>query len=59
METMEAAAGITFKAIGPGGLWVAPLSPHLCSHSPPRCNADKLTYGKQLWVYTPDAIEEF
>ena len=36
METMEAAAGITFKAIGPGGLWVAPLPPHHCSHCPPR-----------------------
>ena len=36
METMEVASNIPFKAIGPGGFWVAPLPPHHCSHCPPR-----------------------
>ena len=36
MGTMEAAGGIPFEAIRPGGRWVAPLPPHHCSHCPRR-----------------------
>ena len=36
MGTMEVARDIPFKVIRPGGLWVAPLPPHHCSHCPPR-----------------------
>ena len=57
MGTMEVAGGILFKAIGPGGLWVAPLPLHLAATALLVRDADKLTYGQQLWVYTPHAIE--
>ena len=57
MGTMEVAGGVLFKAIGPGGLWVAPLPLHLAATALLVRDADKLTYGQQLWVYTPHAIE--
>ena len=57
MGTMEVAGGVPFKAIRPGGRWVAPLPSHHCSHCPPHPQPDKLTYGQQLSVFTPHAIE--
>ena len=57
MGTVEAAGGIPFEAIRPGGRWVAPLPLHHCSHCPPVWDADKLTYGQQLSVFTPHAVE--
>ena len=54
---MEEAGGIPFKAIGPGGRWVAPCLRIIAATALLVCNADKLMYGQQLLVYTPHAIE--
>ena len=57
MGTMEAAGGIPFEAIGPGGRWVAPLPSHHCSTALLVRDADKLMYGQQLSVFTSHAIK--
>ena len=54
---MEAASDIPFKAIGPDGLWVAPLPRIIAATALLVRDADKLRYGQQLWVYTPHTIE--
>ena len=58
MGTMEAANGIPFEAIRPGGRWVAPLPSHHRSHCPPRPRHRHVdVWTATLGFHPPHAIE--
>ena len=54
---MEAAGDIPFKAIDPVASGWPPCLHIIAATALLVRDADKLTYGQQLWVYTPHAIK--
>ena len=57
MGALEATNGLPIQTTGPGGCGVATLPPNHCCTALLVHDADKLTYGQRLLVYTPHAIE--
>ena len=54
---LEATSGLPIQTTGPSGCRVATLPPNHCCTALLVHDADKLTYGQRLLVYTPHAIE--
>ena len=58
MGALEATSGLPIQTTGPSGCRVATLPPNHCCTALLVHDADKLTYGQRLLVYTPHAIKE-
>ena len=57
MGTMEATCSLPFQETGPSGSRMATLPPYIAATTLLVHDANKLTYGQRLLVYTPHAIE--
>ena len=59
MGTMEETCSLPFQETGPSGSGMATLLCIIAATALLVYDADKLTYGQRLLVYTPHAIESF